>query len=699
MLEVAYFDFNDILFTKENSSHICHDKVTLITTLSVSSPNTNTRFSAKNREKRLYSTLDACESLQGCFECTDWTCFSDSADNVHTLTDTVCSYINFCVHNVIPTKTVKIYPNNKPWVSKNLKGILNEKKRAFRDGDENKLKLVQIKLKKEIRKGKKDYKDKIESEIKTNNMKKVWEGINRMSGCSKNKSSEPVSTSVAYANELNSFYCRFDKHDFTQQRQDITDSLRNSNSVGYRVGQNNILKLMKKVNPNKGAGPDGVFPRVINLCAEQLCFITTYIFNLSLSDCIVPKIWKMSSIIPVPKRHPVSVMNDLRPIAMTSSFMKLFERAVLNILEPEVANYIDPLQFAYRKNRGVDDALLYLLNRCYSHLEKAGSSIRLMFYDFSSAFNTIQPHILAQKLSNMKIAPPTILWILDYLTNRPQVVKLTEDVTSQINMTDCGCPQGTVLSPFLFSLYTSDYRSSSDSVFMIKYADDSIQCGLCTNSNYTPYFDEISTFTNFCDENFLELNVGKTKEIIIDFRKNAVAPNPVNVKGHQIDQTKTYKYLGVTLNNTLTWTDNTDMTLKKVNPRLYCLRKLNSFGVCQELLQLFYSSSIMSILSFGIVSWGNGIAQSDRERLDRITRKAGRVVGRSQDDIQTITNKRVQKKLSCILKDDTHPLRPDFENTRIARSGRFRLPLLRTERFKRSFFPCAITHFNQHFHR
>ena len=158
------------------------------------------------------------------------------------------------------------------------------------------------------------------------------------------------------------------------------------------------------------------------------------VFNLSLSDCIVPKIWKMSSIIPVPKRHPVSVMNDLRPIAMTSSFMKLFERAVLNILEPEVANYIDPLQFAYRKNRGVDDALLYLLNRCYSHLEKAGSSIRLMFYDFSSAFNTIQPHILAQKLSNMKIAPPTILWILDYLTNRPQVVKLTKDVTSQINM-------------------------------------------------------------------------------------------------------------------------------------------------------------------------------------------------------------------------------------------------------------------------
>ena len=181
--------------------------------------------------------------------------------------------------------------------------------------------------------------------------------------------------------------------------------------------------------------------------------------------------------------------------------------------------------------------------------------------------------------------------------------------------------------------------------------------------------------------------------------KKATKPNPIIIKGHEVEQVKTYKYLGVTLNDTLTWTDNTDMTLKKVNPRLYCLRKLNSFGVCSDLLQLFYSSSIIGIIGFGIVSWGNGIAQSDRGRLDRVIRKAGRVVGRDQDNIQTITNKRVKKKLACIMTDDTHPLRPDFDDTLIARSGRFRLPLLKTERFRKSFFPCAVVIFNKSFNR
>ena len=100
--------------------------------------------------------------------------------------------------------------------------------------------------------------------------------------------------------------------------------------------------------------------------------------------------------------------------------MKVFERIVLVHLQAKVYNYIDPLQFAYRKNRGVDDVLLHLLNNVYSHLEKKGSSIRLMFYDFSSAFNTIQPHLMARKLSNMNINSTIVLWILDYLTNRPQ---------------------------------------------------------------------------------------------------------------------------------------------------------------------------------------------------------------------------------------------------------------------------------------
>ena len=83
--------------------------------------------------------------------------------------------------------------------------------------------------------------------------------------------------------------------------------------------------------------------------------------------------------------------------------MKVCERVFLCKLEKLVKDYLDPLQFAYRKNRNTDDAVLYSLENIYSHLEKTGSTVRLMFFTFSSAFNTIQPHLLVQKLLNMRL--------------------------------------------------------------------------------------------------------------------------------------------------------------------------------------------------------------------------------------------------------------------------------------------------------
>ena len=122
-------------------------------------------------------------------------------------------------------------------------------------------------------------------------------------------------------------------------------------------------------------------------------------------------------------------------------------------------DYIDPLQFAYRRNRSTDDAVLYVLENVYSHLEKAGNLARLMFFDFSSAFNTIQPHLLVQKLLNMKLPSSVVMWIFDYLTNRLQYIWLN-GVLSSVICTNAGAPHGTVLAPFLFSLYTADCRST-----------------------------------------------------------------------------------------------------------------------------------------------------------------------------------------------------------------------------------------------
>ena len=97
-------------------------------------------------------TEDSVETLRGCFEATDWDAFFDSCTDLDMLNDTVTSYIMFCQDTVIKSKTVRIYPNNKPWISKDLKHCLNEKKAAFLKGDKQRVKELErefyVKLKK-----------------------------------------------------------------------------------------------------------------------------------------------------------------------------------------------------------------------------------------------------------------------------------------------------------------------------------------------------------------------------------------------------------------------------------------------------------------------------------------------------------------------------------------------------------------------
>ncbi|KAI3352314.1 hypothetical protein L3Q82_005281 [Scortum barcoo] len=144
---------------------------------------------------------------------------------------------------------------------------------------------------------------------------------------------------------------------------------------------------------------DGISSRLLKSCADQLCGIFGYTFNLSLKLGRVPQLWKTSCIVPVPKTPHPKELNSYRPVALTSHLMKTLERLVLAHLRPlVVSSLMDPLQFAYQPDIGVDDAVIYLLHTSLTHLEKAGSTVRIMFFDFSSAFNTIQPRLLGDKL-------------------------------------------------------------------------------------------------------------------------------------------------------------------------------------------------------------------------------------------------------------------------------------------------------------
>ncbi len=226
----------------------------------------------------------------------------------------------------------------------------------------------------------------------------------------------------------------------------------------------------------------------------EVCLLAglfTSIFNESLATSVVPTSFKKSVIIPVPKNSKPSCLNDYRPVALTSTVMKVFERLLKKHICSSIPATLDPLQFAYRPNRSTDDAISQVLHSSLTHIDsKNGNYVRLLFIDYSSAFNTIVPTKLAVKLSDLGLNTSLCDWIQDFLTARPQVVKVGQFTSNSITL-NVGAPQGCVLSPLLYSLYTHDCVSSHSSTSIVKFADDTVVLGLVSNNDEAAYLDEV----------------------------------------------------------------------------------------------------------------------------------------------------------------------------------------------------------------
>ena len=111
-------------------------------------------------------------------------------------------------------------------------------------------------------------------------------------------------------------------------------------SLSFSVAD--VSKTFKHVNPHKAAGPDGIPSHVLRGCADQLAGVLTDIFNLSLSQSAVPTCYKMTTIVPVPKKAKVTELNDYRPVALTSVIMKYFERLVKDNITSTLPVTLDP---------------------------------------------------------------------------------------------------------------------------------------------------------------------------------------------------------------------------------------------------------------------------------------------------------------------------------------------------------------------
>ncbi|KAI4899630.1 hypothetical protein NFI96_014632 [Prochilodus magdalenae] len=177
-------------------------------------------------------------------------------------------------------------------------------------------------------------------------------------------------------------------------------------------------------------------------------------------------------------------------------------------------------------------------------------------------------------------------------------------------------------------------------------------------------------------------------------RPSRPSQQPISIKGVDVEVVRSYRYLGVHLDERLDWSVNTDIVYKKAQSRLYFLRRLGSFGICQKLLLMFYQSVVASVLFYAVVCWGGSISKRDAGRLDRLVRKGGSVLGLELESLTPLAERRALNKLLNIMDNVHHPLHTTIIRQRSSFSGRLLSQSCSTDRLRKSFGPQAIRLFN-----
>ncbi|KAJ8036125.1 hypothetical protein HOLleu_20002 [Holothuria leucospilota] len=143
--------------------------------------------------------------------------------------------------------------------------------------------------------------------------------------------------------------------------------------------------------------------------------------------------------------------------------------------------------------------------------------------------------------------------------------------------------------------------------------------------------------------------------MIIDCKLNC-KPDILSLTGSDIERVNNYKYLGVYLGNSFSWKDHIDFLIKNLNVRMYCMRKLHSFYVSPEILSVFYNSVICSVWRYRLLAWGGNISQCEKDRLNRLIKRASRIIGTEQTGVGDTYRALLPQKLHTVWTDVSHPL-------------------------------------------
>ena len=330
------------------------------------------------------------------------------------------------------------------------------------------------------------------------------------------------------------------------------------------------------------------------------------LINESFLTGTFPEKLKIAKVIPIFIKGLATSKSNYRPISLLSVFSKIFEKLMHKRLSQflEICEVLFCMQFGFRTGHSTDHALISLTETIKSSLDKNRFGCGI-FIDLQKAFDTVNHDILLKKLEHYGIRGTALSWFQSYLSNRKQFVSINGHSSSLTNIA-CGVPQGSVLGPLLFLIYINDLPNSSQFLSFFLFADDTnIYCDSDNLQLLTKKINrELKNVKLWLDSNKLALNIEKTKFVLFhSLRRKLSEFTNLKIGKQFIQRTKYVKFLGVLMDEHLTWKYHTTELCKKLSKTVGIFFKVRHYAPLPTLVSL-YNSLFLSFLNYGISDWG-----------------------------------------------------------------------------------------------
>ncbi len=630
-------------------------------------------------------------------------------------------------NNHAPVKSIRFKQKLCPWLEHrdDIFNLMHERdyhhNKAIhctnKDNDHwNKYKVLRNKVNVMMRDAKREYYTN-EINDSAGDMGKMWKTLKDLLPNKKGNSTTLPSTTESDLNLADNFNkhftnigtCHIDLNNSSNAMCN-NDIHVNSKFTFTDITVDQVLDELNAISSNKASGLDNVCTKLIKYGSKAIAVILCKIFNMCLKQGCVPDELKVARVTPIYKSGSKDELTNYRPISILPVCSKILEKIVHNQLYNYVTenNLMYVGQSGFRKHHSTCTALIKTIDKWNMDIDN-GNYVGAVFVDLSKAFDMVNHTLLVRKLNSLGITGNENNWFKSYLSNRTQCVSINGCVSTP-NVIMSGVPQGSILGPLLFLLFINDMPKNIGNSTVDMYADDTLIYVSHKDVDVIEKYlnEDLACLGKWLDDNLMKVNVSKTKVMLLGTNSKTSKIDDINVfmNNTRVEKVNCFKYLGVTIDANLKWTDHVNNVYRKMCNSLGIMRRIKPF-IPQSSLVTIYNTMFLPHLDYGIIVWSN-CGDSQLNKIQKLQNTAMRIILSApfrthiNDMLRTLGFMDVRSRISyvtgCMMYKVLNGMAPSYLNdsfnyvnnihslrTRRSRAGDLYIPRCNTNYGKNTF--------------